>query len=252
MDLLGDGDDRRVAVRQWLSENANPTNRAMAESGYVAPHWPRPWGLDADPIHQLIVDDEFAKADVKRPVNAIAIGWAGPTILFAGTQEQRDRYLFPMLAGEEVWCQLFSEPDHGSDLANMSTRAVRDGETYVVNGSKIWSSGAHKSKFGILIARTDIDAAKHRGISYFICPMDSAGIELQPIIDMTTNYSFNQTFFTDVILPVANRVGRRTTAGVWPRSLLATSACHSLGRVCSGDRDQLQTILSSWCESMAG
>ena len=190
-----------------LSDNASPTNRVMAESGYVAPHWPRPWGLDADPIHQLIVDDEFAKADVKRPVNAIAIGWAGPTILFAGTQEQRDRYLFPMLAGEEVWCQLFSEPDHGSDLANMSTRAVRDGETYVLNGSKIWSSGAHNSKFGILIARTDINAAKHRGISYFICPMDTAGIELQPIIDMTTNYSFNQTFFTDVILPVANRVG---------------------------------------------
>jgi len=207
VELPGPADPRRVAVSEWLASNPRPSNRAMAESGYVAPHWPRPWGLDADPIHQLIIDDEFSKSRVKRPVNMIGIGWAGPTILFAGTAEQKERYLFPMLAGEEVWCQLFSEPDHGSDLANMSTRAVRDGETYVVNGSKIWSSGAHNSQFGILIARTDPDAAKHRGISYFICPMDSPGIELTPIIDMTSNYSFNQTFFTDVVLPAENRVG---------------------------------------------
>ena len=103
----------------------------------------------------------------------------------------------PILTGEEIWCQLFSEPDSGSDLANLATRAVRDGDRYIINGSKIWSSGAHRSQFGILIARTDPDVPKHRGVSYFICPMDTPGLELQPIVDMTTAYSFNQTFFDE-------------------------------------------------------
>jgi len=111
------------------------------------------------------------------------------------------------LQREEYWCQLFSEPDSGSDLASLSTRAERDGDTYVVNGSKIWSSGAHHSKFGILIARTDPDVPKHRGISYFICPMDAPGVTMQPIVDMTTAHSFNQVFFDDVRLPASLRVG---------------------------------------------
>src|SRR3546814_5859150 len=108
-------------------------------AGYVAPHWPAPWGLDADPIQQLVIDDELKRAGVHRPMNPIGIGWAGPTILHAGTQEQKDRYLMPLLAGEQVWCQLFSEPQAGSDLANLGTRAVRDGDEYVVNGQKIRS-----------------------------------------------------------------------------------------------------------------
>jgi alkylation response protein AidB-like acyl-CoA dehydrogenase len=163
--------------------------------------------LAADPIHQLIIDEELSVAGVRRAAGGIGLGWAGPTILFGGTSTQQERYLWPILTGEEVWCQLFSEPDSGSDLANLSTRAVRDGDRYIVNGSKIWSSGAHRSKFGILIARTDPDVPKHRGVSYFICPMDTPGLELQPIVDMTTAYSFNQTFFTDMELPVENRIG---------------------------------------------
>ncbi len=143
--------------------------------GYVVPHWPRPWGLDADPIHQLLIDDELARAAVRRPVNPIGIGWAGPTILYAGTKEQKDRYLWPMISGEEFWCQLFSEPGSGSDLASLGTRAVRDGDEFVVNGQKIWTSGAQYAKFGILIARTDPDLPKHKGVSYFICPMDAPG-----------------------------------------------------------------------------
>ena len=144
---------------------------------------------------------------VKRPDNLIGIGWAAPTILAAGTPEQKDRYLWPIFSGEEYWCQLFSEPDSGSDLASLSTRAVRDGDTYIVNGSKIWSSGAHHSKFGILIARTNPDVPKHKGISYFICPMDAPGVTMQPIVDMTTAHSFNQVFFDDVRLPAGLRVG---------------------------------------------
>ena len=205
--MPSDDDPRRLAVRDWLTEHPRPTGRQLAEAGYVAPHWPPPYGLSADPIHQLIIDEELTRAEVQRPMNPIGIGWAGPTILLAGTQEQKDRYLLKALAGEEYWCQLFSEPDAGSDLARLGTRAVRDGDEYVINGSKIWTSGGHYSQQGILIARTDPDAPKHRGISYFICPMDLPGITMTPIIDMTTAHSFNQVFFDDVRIPATLLVG---------------------------------------------
>ena len=205
---LPDADDpRRVAVRQWLDDHPKPTNRQLADAGYVAPQWPEPWGLGADPIHQLIIDDELSKAKVRRPVNPIGIGWAGPTLMYAGTDEQKKRYLPPMLSGEEFWCQLFSEPGSGSDLASLGTRAVRDGDEFVVNGQKIWTSGAQHAAFGILLARTDPDVAKHKGISYFICPMKSAGIEIRPITEMTGGHTFNEVFFTDVRIPAENLVG---------------------------------------------
>ncbi len=206
-DFPGDDDPRRHAVRAWLAEHPEPTGRQLAEAGYVAPHWPEPYGLDADPIHQIIIDEELARAGVKRPSNQIGIGWGGPTILHAGTQEQKDRYLLPLLAGEEIWCQLFSEPGAGSDLANLGTRAERDGDEWVVNGQKIWTSLAHHSQFGILIARTDPDQPKHSGITYFICPMDSPGIEIRPIIEMTGGHTFNEVFLTDVRIPDSLRVG---------------------------------------------
>ncbi|MGB0113658.1 MAG: acyl-CoA dehydrogenase family protein [Ilumatobacteraceae bacterium] len=206
-DLPPDDHPTRALVRAWLAENPAPTARELAEAGYVVPHWPRPWGLEADPIDQLVIDDELDKAGVRRPGNAIGIGWAAPTILLAGTPEQHARYLPKIFSGEEVWCQLFSEPDAGSDLANLATRAVRDGDEYVINGSKIWSSGAHHSQLGILIARTDPDQPKHKGISYFICPMDLPGITMSPIVDMTTAHSFNQVFFDDVRIPASLLVG---------------------------------------------
>jgi alkylation response protein AidB-like acyl-CoA dehydrogenase len=206
-ELPGDDDPRRRAVRTWLAEHASPGPRELAEAGYVAPHWPAPWGLDADPIHQILIDEELAAAGVRRPSNTIGIGWAGPTILHGGSQAQKDRYLFPLLAAEEIWCQLFSEPGAGSDLASLSTRAVRDGDEWVVNGQKIWTSLAQLSAFGILIARTDPEAPKHEGISYFICPMDAPGIEIRPIIEMTGAHTFNEVFLDDVRLPAENLVG---------------------------------------------
>jgi alkylation response protein AidB-like acyl-CoA dehydrogenase len=206
-ELPGPEDARRREVREWLEAHPRPSPRQLAEAGYVAPHWPRPWGLDADPVHQLLIDDELRRAGVTRPANPIGIGWAGPTILYAGTQEQKERYLFPMLSGEEIWCQLFSEPGAGSDLANLSTRAVRDGDAYVINGQKVWTSLAHFSRFGILLARTDPDAPKHLGISYLICPMDLPGIEVRPIVEMTGAHTFNEVFFDDVRVPAANLVG---------------------------------------------
>jgi len=206
-ELPAPDDQRRAAVREWLAAHPRPSGAELAAAGYVAPHWPRPWGLEADPIHQLIIDDELGKAGVRRPVNPIGIGWAGPTLLYAGTPEQKQRYLAPILSGDEFWCQLFSEPGSGSDLANLGTRAVRDGDEFVVNGQKIWTSGAQYARFGILIARTDPDVAKHRGISYFVCPMDAPGIEIRPITEMTGGHTFNEVFFTDVRIPAANLVG---------------------------------------------
>jgi len=209
-DLPADDDPRRLEVRAWLAEHPEPTNTDLAEAGYIVPHWPRPWGLDADPMHQLIIDDELRRAGVVRTAsttNAIGVGWAAPTILLAGSDWQKERFLPKIFSGEETWCQLFSEPDSGSDLASLATRAVRDGDEYVINGSKIWSSGAHHADFGILIARTDPDVAKHKGISYFLVPMDLPGITLSPIVDMTTAHSFNQTFFDDVRLSAEYLVG---------------------------------------------
>jgi alkylation response protein AidB-like acyl-CoA dehydrogenase len=207
LSLPGEDDPRRGAVRAWLESHPSPSGRQLAEAGYVAPHWPQPWGLGADPIHQLVIDDELRRAGVRRPDNAIGIGWAGPTIIHAGTVEQKQRYLLPLLAGEEIWCQLFSEPDAGSDLANLSTRATRDGDTYVVNGQKIWTSYAHAAAFGILICRTDPAAQKHHGITYLICPMDAPGVTVRPIVEMTGAHNFNEVFLDEVHIPVANRVG---------------------------------------------
>jgi alkylation response protein AidB-like acyl-CoA dehydrogenase len=200
-------DPRRLEVRAWLADHPKPTGRQLAEAGYVAPHWPRPWGLAADPIHQLIIDEELRAARVSRPTNPIGIGWAGPTLIHAGTEEQQARYLPRLLSGEDMWCQLFSEPGAGSDLANLGTRAVRDGDEWVVNGQKIWTSYGHLARFGILIARTDPSVPKHSGISYFVCPMDLPGIEVRPIIEMTGGHTFNEVFFTDVRLPADSLVG---------------------------------------------
>ncbi|MFQ5947333.1 MAG: acyl-CoA dehydrogenase family protein [Acidimicrobiia bacterium] len=209
MDFLmpPEDDPRRIAVREWLTEYPHPSPSELADAGFVAPHWPEPWGLGADPIHQLIIDEELGRAKVGRPVNPVGLGWAGPTILYYGTQAQKDRYLGPLLRGEEIWCQLFSEPDAGSDLASLGTRAVRDGDEYVVTGQKIWTSMAQAAHFGILLARTDPDALKHDGISYFICPMDDPGIEIRPVVEMTGNAHFNEVFLDEVRIPADNLVG---------------------------------------------
>ena len=207
-DLPPEDHPTRAQVRSWIAEHPNPTPIQLVEAGYVVPHWPQPWGIDADPIDQLVIDDELARAGIRRPSNPIGTGWAAPTIFLAGTPEQHERYLPKIFSGEEIWCQLFSETDAGSDLASLSTRAVRDGDEYVVNGSKIWSSGAHHASLGILIARTDPDQPKHKGISYFICPMDLPGITMSPIVDMTTAHSFNEVFFDDVRIPASLLVGQ--------------------------------------------
>jgi alkylation response protein AidB-like acyl-CoA dehydrogenase len=182
-------------------------NRRLAGAGFVTPHWPAPWGLGAGPAEQLELDEAMRELKVPRPMNPIGIGWAGPTLLVAGTDEQQQRWLPGLLDGSELWCQLFSEPGAGSDLSSLSTRAVRDGDEYVVNGQKIWTTLAHVARWGILLARTDPAAEAHRGISYFVVDMRAPGIEVRPIVQMTGTHEFNEVFFTDVRVPAANVVG---------------------------------------------
>jgi 3-oxochol-4-en-24-oyl-CoA dehydrogenase len=181
--------------------------RRFAAEGYVAPHWPRPWGRDASPMDQLTIDEVLRERRVPRPLNPIGIGWAGPTLLVAGTEEQQQRYLPGILDGSEIWCQLFSEPGAGSDLAALQTRAVRDGDEFVLNGQKVWTTLAHVARFGILLARTNPAAEAHHGITYFVLDMQSPGIEVRPLVQMTGTHEFNEVFFTDVRVAAANVVG---------------------------------------------
>jgi alkylation response protein AidB-like acyl-CoA dehydrogenase len=205
--------DLGTALRDFVAEQAPggaypaDWNRRLAAAGFVAPHWPRPWGLDAGPAEQLALDEVFRELQLRRPLNPIGIGWAGPTLLVAGTVEQQARWLPGILDGSELWCQLFSEPGAGSDLASLQTRAARDGEEFVVNGQKVWTTLAHMAQFGILLARTNREADNQAGISYFVVDMRSPGIEVRPLVQMTGTHEFNEVFFTDVRVPAANIVG---------------------------------------------
>jgi alkylation response protein AidB-like acyl-CoA dehydrogenase len=208
-DLPPDDDPRRLAMRSWLAAHPSPTRADLAAGGYVAPHWPEPWGLGADAEHQLVLDDELERAGVPRLETSIGVGWAGPTILAGGTEEQQQRYLPGILDGSDVWCQLFSEPEAGSDLASLRTRAVRDGDEYVVDGQKIWTTWADTSRYGILLARTATEpgAPKHEGITYFVLDMAAPGVEVRRIIEMTAGNHFNEVFLTGVRIPVRDRIG---------------------------------------------
>jgi len=236
-ELPADDDPRRTAVRQWLAEHPDPSPTDLAEAGYSVPHWPEPWGLGADAEHQLIVNQELDAAGVGPVDNQIGLGWAGPTILFAGTPEQQQRYLGPMVRCEEFWCQLFSEPEAGSDLSSLTTKAVLDGDEWVVTGQKVWSTWADRSDFGILLARTDPAVPKHRGISYFLCPMRQPGIDIRPIREMSGGHHFNEVFFDEARIPAANLVGRpgdgwrlaRVTLGNERVSLSHGGVCWGMG-----------------------
>ena len=194
-------------INAWLADHSNPSGAELAEAGYVVPHWPAPWGLGAEPSEQLEIDEALRRAGVRRPINPIGIGWAGPTILAAGTEEQKQRWLPRLLSGEDFWCQLFSEPGAGSDLSALSTRAIRDGDEWVVSGQKVWTSYAHVARFGILLARTDLEAERHHGISYFVCPMNLPGIEIRPLVDMTGDHAFNEVFLDEVRIPADCLIG---------------------------------------------
>ncbi|WGX94476.1 acyl-CoA dehydrogenase family protein [Nocardioides sp. L-11A] len=173
---------------------------ALVDVGYLTPHWPAPYGLGADPTLQIVIDQELGRAGVVRPDLVIA-GWAVPTILGHGTDAQRERYVRASLLGELTWCQLFSEPGSGSDLASLRTRAVRVEGGWSLTGQKVWTSVAERADWGICLARTDADVPQHKGITYFLVDMRSAGIEVRPLREITGEALFNEVFLDDVFVP---------------------------------------------------
>ena len=189
---------------------SGPQRTAIAEAGLIAPHWPPPWGVDAGPLRQLIIDEEFDKRPtLVRPSLGIA-EWILPSVLRAAPKDLQERLIPPTQRGEIAWCQLFSEPGAGSDLAALTTRATKVDGGWNINGHKIWTSAAQQADYGALLARTDPAASKHRGIGYFIVDMRSSGIEIQPIRTATGDAHFNEVFLNDVFVPDDRLLGEHT------------------------------------------
>jgi alkylation response protein AidB-like acyl-CoA dehydrogenase len=189
-------------------EEAQEWQAKKADSGWACITWPKKFGgRGANAIQSVIWEQEESRYATPPNIFTIGQGMLGPTLMMHGTEEQKQRYLEPMLRGDEIWCQLFGEPSAGSDLGGLRTPAVRDGDDWVINGQKIWTSGAHYSKWGMILTRTDPDAPKHNGITYFIIDMKSPGIEIRPIKQINGDTGFSEVFFTDVRVPGRNRVG---------------------------------------------
>jgi alkylation response protein AidB-like acyl-CoA dehydrogenase len=184
-------------------------SRIIGESGYGAPLWPKEYGgLSGEPWQQQVVREELARYRLPTVgINILGVGLAGPTLIAHGNEEQKKRYLQKILTSEEVWCQLFSEPGSGSDLASAGCRAVRSNGEWIVNGQKVWTSIAQMSQFGMLLARTDPDVPKHDGLSYFIVDMKSPGVDIRPLRQITGSAEFNEVYFNDVRIPAENIVG---------------------------------------------
>ena len=208
MEAIDDGDnDRWSALRRGL--DYGEWCKKMGEAGYATPTWPAEYGagLSLSPAQAKHVNDVLSHYKVPRSFNIIGIGMGGPTILAWGTEAQKERLLRPCATNEEIWCQLFSEPGAGSDVAGLSTRAVRDGDEWVVNGQKVWTTLAHIARWGMLVARTDPDQPKHRGLTYFILDMHAPGVEVRPLVQITGEAEFNEVFFADARIPDSMRVG---------------------------------------------
>ncbi|MFE6925348.1 acyl-CoA dehydrogenase family protein [Nocardia sp. NPDC057663] len=210
-------DELRTRIGEFLAANDPATTerleflRARYDAGLAWVYFPEGHGgLGLPHAWQAEVDHAFEQAgapDNNPMANVIGLGMAGPTILACGTEEQKKRFLRPLWTGEEIWCQLFSEPGAGSDLANVSTRAVRDGGEWVVNGQKVWTSSAHLAQFAILLARTDAGIPKHRGMTYFLIDMTQPGVEVRPLRQITGEAEFNEVFITDARVPDDQRLG---------------------------------------------
>lgn len=194
-------DEIRAEVAALKALPSGPErNTAIAEGGWVQPHLPKPWGRAAEPIEQIIIAQEFSSGRVKRPQMGIA-SWIIPSIVAFGTDEQKQRFLPPTFRGEMIWCQLFSEPGAGSDLASLTTKATKVDGGWKITGQKIWTTGAQYSAWGALLARTDPNAPKHQGITYFLLDMKAPGVEVKPLRELTGNAMFNTVFIDDVFVP---------------------------------------------------
>jgi alkylation response protein AidB-like acyl-CoA dehydrogenase len=228
---VSDLDEFRTKVRAFLEEHAPkrvqrsdddeggfeatvadvPTQKrfqaALADAGLAGLTWPEPWGQGLTPEHQRVFNEEAAGYDLPTSVYTIGLGMVIPTMIEFGTDEQRERFVHKALRGEEIWSQLFSEPGAGSDVASLQTRAVRDGDEWVINGQKVWTTGAQLSDYGAVIARTNPDNPKHRGITMFIVDFHAPGVEIRPIKQINGGSGFNEVFFTNVRVPDSWRIG---------------------------------------------
>jgi alkylation response protein AidB-like acyl-CoA dehydrogenase len=222
VDLPPEAAEHRIAARAFVETyRAAPDDQrrsVLAQSGYLVPHWPAPYGRAAGAVEQLVIEEELADVDLP---NLGITGWVLLTLTQTATQEQIDRWVGPTLAGGQIWCQLFSEPGAGSDAAAVQTRGVRVEGGWLVNGQKVWTSGAHESSFGLATVRTDPDAAKHRGITAMVIDMHARGVEVRPLRQINGESHFNEVFFDDVFVPDSDVVGEvnggwsvaRTTLG---------------------------------------
>ncbi|MBS9533158.1 acyl-CoA dehydrogenase family protein [Mycobacterium sp. M1] len=207
---------------------------ALAQSGLLAPHWPVPYGRGAGPAEQLVIDQELAAAGVERP-DLVVGWWAAPTILEHGTPEQIERFIPATLTGEVFWCQLFSEPEAGSDLAALRTKAVKVDGGWKLTGQKVWTSRAHDSQWGVCLARTDADAPKHKGITYFLIDMTAAGIDIRPLREITGEALFNEVFLDDVFVPDEMVVGNVNDGWRLARTTLANERVAIAGGTALGN-----------------
>jgi alkylation response protein AidB-like acyl-CoA dehydrogenase len=199
-DWIEENFDAQLSVRAWLER--------LADSGWAAPVWPADWyGRGLAPDLAVVVYEEFNRVDAPGPPAGLGIMLAAPTIIANGSDDLKREFIRAMLVGDHLWCQLFSEPGAGSDLAGLQTKAERDGDEYIVNGQKVWTSGGQIADYGMLLARTNPDAPKHRGITYFAMPMNQSGVEVRPLIQMTGESGFSEVFFSDARVPASAIIG---------------------------------------------
>ena len=216
--------------------------KALADRHWIAPAWPKEYGgAGLSVMEQFIFNWELAEARLPRP-GGIGVGFAGPTLIVHGTEEQKKTLLPEILSGEVSWCQGYSEPGAGSDLAAIQTRAVRDGDDFVVNGQKIWTSGGHNAKWMILLARTDPDAPKHRGITYFIVDMKTPGVTVRPLINAAYTHEFNEVFFEDVRVPAKNIIGEENRGWYLAQTTLSFERSNLGGAV--GARQTVEDLVT--------
>lgn len=234
-----------AAVAEIAELPAEKRQVGLAEAGLQAPHWPKPYGRAASPAEQLLIDQELAAAGVERP--DLVIGWwAAPTILEHGTPEQIEQFVPGTLRGEFLWCQLFSEPGAGSDLASLRTKAVRGDGGWLLTGQKVWTSAAHKARWGVCLARTDPDAPKHKGITYFLVDMKSPGIDIRPLREITGDSLFNEVFLDNVFVPDEMVVGEVNDGWRLARTTLANErVAMANGTALGNPMEELLTLLAA-------
>ncbi len=210
VDLPPEAESVRHEVREFIGTvrdlDDDARRDALISAGYVMPHWPRPWGRGAGAVEQLVIEQEFADAEIRRPAYGIT-GWVILTLIQHATEDQVSRWVLPALRQEVIWCQLFSEPDAGSDAAGVKTRATRVDGGWLVNGQKVWTSGAHLAAHGLATVRTDPDVPKHAGITTMVIDMHAEGVEVRPLRMLTGGSEFNEVFFNDVFIPDDDVVG---------------------------------------------